>query len=746
MAESVEQAKVQPLIFGRYCLLERLNAGGMAEIFRARPFFPAEPHRYLVMKRILPHLADDTDFITMFVDEARITTQLSHPNICQLYELGLLDGTYYIVMEYIAGRDILALINWYRRRRSFLPPSQVAFIVAEICAGLDYAHAKKDSRGAPLGVVHRDISPQNVLLGYDGSVKVIDFGIARASVRRQRTEVGVLKGKFGYMSPEQVRGDDIDQRSDVFATGILLWEMLTARRLFYSKNEYEIIERVRGMDVPAPSSINPQIPPELDYIVARALERDLDLRYQSAGEMEADLREWLGTIRPPYSRRALAAWMQSTYAEEIARERVLDELFAPFIRPRDVALYLEETGQPLPELLSGRSALDMTGAELTRLDTELTRGAEQVLVASKNDPVPRMTKIGAPSRRGSYAHRGFVAVTISIGVLLAVFAVVFSFASGTSLGTKGRTATMDVSVDQATGAILYVDDLLVAPTHDDGVVRTWRFDRLNPGHHTLRVLAEGYEEVVEQVLVQGGQNVQIAFELDEVPPEILDVSLTLSQEYPGLRIAVNGRDVAPDEPLVFPLRIDDKVLIDAAAPGYFPESLVLRRDGKITEYVLELRELRTQLALSTDRVSTIRVNGQAVGGSTERVTIDDLSPFDAHRIDVRPDEPGFQPFTMDFVFDGAFQRHVHAQPVRIGQRQPDGTKVGVLQLIGNTFYLVEIDGRSAGFATGMGVRRLAISAGPHEVTLRIGEQESVFSVDVQPGRVETIRVPERAHH
>lgn len=743
MSESSEQFEPKPLIFGRYCLLERLNAGGMAEIFRARPFYPTDSTKYLVVKRILPHLADDADFINMFVDEARITAQLSHPNVCQLYELGLIDDTYYIVMEYIAGRDILALINWYRRQRSFLPPSQVAFIVAEICAGLDYAHAKRDSRGQSLGVVHRDISPQNILIGFDGSVKVIDFGIARASVRRQRTEVGILKGKFGYMSPEQVRGEDVDNRSDVFATGILLWEMLTARRLFYSKNEYEIIERVRGMEVPPPSTINPQIPPELDSIIVRALDRNRETRYQSAGEMESDLREWLRGLRPPYSRRALAAWMQGTYAQEIRQEKERDQQFLAFERPSDVLLYWEKIGHPLPDLQLERLASEMTDVERTRLDTELTSRSEEVLVAAEHDPIPEMTKVDVRNRRVRRRRwkpwASVLALVITLVVVFAMIAIVV----GASLGTIGRMASLEISVPHHIQAVLEIDGdaTHTARTVDDRKV--WTLTRVNPGQHTIRVLADGYEPMEERVLVQTGQSIQLDLDPIEILPEIIEMQLILPEDVPGMRVMVDGEELnMAERPFVFPLALEDALWIDAAAPGYWPVRKPMKRAGKEDRFKVSLRPLSPQLTITMDQESQVRVNRQTVAQHALRAIIDTLDPFDVHRIEVRSDEPGFQPHRTSFVFEGTYQRLLHVQPLRIGQSAPqEEAEPGVLQFIGDTFYYVEIDGQNLGFATGLGPRRLALSSGAHEVVLRRGASESVFRIDVRPGKVETIRVP-----
>lgn len=741
MSESTEHVSLKPLIFGRYCLLERLNTGGMAEIFRARPFYAADPRRYLVIKRILPHLADDAGFITMFVDEARITTQLSHPNICQLYELGLLDGSYYIIMEYIAGRDILSIINWYRRQRSFLPPAQVGYIIAEICAGLDYAHAKKDARGVPLGIIHRDISPQNILVGFDGSVKVIDFGIARASVRRQRTEVGVLKGKFGYMSPEQVRGEDIDHRSDVFATGILLWEMLTARRLFYSKNEYEIIERVRDMDVPPPSTLNPAIPPELDYIVSRALERDRDKRYQTAGEMEADLRLWLASIKPPYNRQLLALWMRSSYAEELAAEREREREFDEFMRPRDVALYLRRTGQPLPDNIVRAVGDDLSKRDLLRLDAEMTAASVEVLAASDYEPIPTtIQEEGTLNRRPQRQRRtAAVAATVSGVMLLGVLAFVISFAGGTSFGTKGRFGVIQVDIPDVESPSLLIDGHPV--TDADVVEGRWVIPRLNPGQHHITVVAEGYEPHEDLVFLQAGQEITLDVRPTKIAPEVLDITLKLPEEIEGMRVALNGDEVDPAAPLRVALRVGEIAWVDVAAPGYFPFRQAIARDNDDDVRHVELRPLSTTLVLSSDPPGRVLVDGVDVGASDPALSLTSLSPFQRASIEVVPDVAGFQPYAMTFVFDGSFQRQIHAQLVRIGQRPAEAVGVGTIRFVGDDFYLVEIDGKSAAFATGTGVRSIDITAGPHDVRLRRGTHESVFHVDVTPERIETIRVP-----
>ncbi len=324
------------MLFGKYCLLERVSVGGMAEIFRAKPFNAPESQKYLALKRILPHLAEDDEFIQMFIDEAKLTVQLIHPNIVRTYELGRFHTSPYILMEFISGQDLLELQRRLRGQRRIMSVAMSCYIVREIAAGLDYVHAKKDENGQPLNIIHRDISPQNILVTYGGKVKIIDFGIAKGTFQETHTQVGVLKGKFGYMSPEQVRGEAIDHRSDVFSMGVLLWELLTNRRLFKAENEFETLQMVRNPQVDPPSVKNNQIPPEVDRIVARALAADRNQRYQSGGELAGAIDGFLSSLDPPFAAQELSGWMAHMFHDELDAERQKRQVFRRIRTPDDV--------------------------------------------------------------------------------------------------------------------------------------------------------------------------------------------------------------------------------------------------------------------------------------------------------------------------------------------------------------------------------------------------------------------------
>ncbi|QAT87416.1 serine/threonine protein kinase [Corallococcus coralloides] len=318
---TTSQPKRQPIPFGKYLLLDRVNIGGMAEVWRGKQFGASGFERLVAIKRILPNIAEDEEFISMFIDEAKISVQLTHANIAQIYELGQIASSYFISMEYIPGKDMRAIFDRCRKKGEPAPVPLVAFCVAKMCEGLDYAHRKKDGMGRELNIVHRDISPQNVLVSFEGEVKVIDFGIAKAAGKATKTQAGILKGKFGYMSPEQIRGLPLDRRSDVFAIGVCLYEMLTGERLFVGDSDFSVLEKVRKAEVPSPSTYNRRIPEALERIVLKSLAKDVEERYQYASELGDDLQRFLLTSDSIFGRKDLMQYMKSTFAEEVEREK-----------------------------------------------------------------------------------------------------------------------------------------------------------------------------------------------------------------------------------------------------------------------------------------------------------------------------------------------------------------------------------------------------------------------------------------
>jgi serine/threonine-protein kinase len=304
----------EPIPFGKYLLVERIAVGGMAEIWLA--VRPEAPRRRLVLKRLLPTLADDPAFVTLFLDEARIGALLDHPGIIPIHDLGREPGGYFMAMDYVPGTDLRALLAHFRQRRQFLPVGLACWIAVRVAEALDHAHRGRGPDGAPLHVVHRDLSPANVLLGFDGGVRVIDFGVASAAFRVHR-EGRALRGKYGYLSPEQVRGLPVDRRADLFSLGAVLHEALAGERLFRGPSDLAVLERVRSAQVRPPSLRNPAVPPALDAVVLQALAREPADRQPWAAALAGALRPFTAGA----DAAALSALLRERFEVEAARER-----------------------------------------------------------------------------------------------------------------------------------------------------------------------------------------------------------------------------------------------------------------------------------------------------------------------------------------------------------------------------------------------------------------------------------------
>ncbi|WP_243305268.1 serine/threonine-protein kinase [Geothrix oryzisoli] len=297
--------------YGNYFLLEKIAIGGMAELFKAQQRGVQGFQKIVAIKRILPHFSDNEDFVTMFIDEAKLAAQLTHPNIVQIFDLGKAGSSYYIAMEYVNGRDLRTLLRKVREYGLPFPEQVAAFVVMKVAAALDYAHRKRGFDDRELKLVHRDISPQNVILSTEGAVKLVDFGIAKAASKASHTVAGALKGKLLYMSPEQATGQPLDNRSDLYSLGLVLFELLTGERCFQADSELGVLEKVRLGRVSDLLALNPKVSKEMVAIVNRALQKSVDHRYPSARFMERDLRDYLQRLGPPITEHDVAEYMQT---------------------------------------------------------------------------------------------------------------------------------------------------------------------------------------------------------------------------------------------------------------------------------------------------------------------------------------------------------------------------------------------------------------------------------------------------
>jgi serine/threonine-protein kinase len=519
-AEGEEQL---PKRFGKYTLIRKIAIGGMAEIFLALQRSVAGFEKIIVVKRILPHLAKDAQFVTMLLDEARIAATLNHPNVAQIYDVGQHDGQFYIAMEHVHGEDLRTVVRSMKGKNvTSFPLEHSLAIVLGMAAGLSYAHEQRTLDGEPMNIVHRDVSPQNVLVTFNGDVKLVDFGIAKAGRSNvEDTRSGKLKGKVPYMSPEQAQGLELDARSDVFALGVMLFELTTGRRLFRGANEFETLKMIVEQPYPAPRSINTNIAPRLEQIIQRALEKDVAKRYQSAREMQAELQDFIRHEKLAVSPISLGEWMQMLFAEKLAQQKQL----------------LME-GRQLAEILSLQAA------------------AEEE--AERNS----LTGSGVRSRRPSRAP--WFAV---VGVLLA------ALAGGTFLWMRLR----DASRPTGPGVIAVTSTPPGAGIWLDGALQRSRTpttlrDLPVGAAHSIKLTLEGYRPFAGTVsLSEATPHSTIAATLSRASASDLAV-VNVRSTPPGARVLFDGRDTGKTTPATIP----------EIAPGV-EHAIALSLDGWVTK-------------------------------------------------------------------------------------------------------------------------------------------------------------------
>src|SRR6188508_1563386 len=300
----------------RYTITERVDAGGMAEVFRGVAESLQGFKKNVAIKRILPSLAKNKKFVSMFLDEAKLSLFLQHANIVQVFDIAQTQNSYFLVMEFVDGANLKALLDRLKQRGKRMEIGHAIYLMVEACKALSYAHhVENPENGEPLHIVHRDISPPNILISKNGEVKVVDFGLAKANSQIESTDPGVVKGKFSYLSPEAASGLEVDRRADVFAVGILLWEMITGRRLFYGDTDYQTVELVRQARVPSIAALNPDVEPELEQVVRKALARDPEERYQNAADLGDSLAQYLFSRRMKVTARDISTLVKDTQVD-----------------------------------------------------------------------------------------------------------------------------------------------------------------------------------------------------------------------------------------------------------------------------------------------------------------------------------------------------------------------------------------------------------------------------------------------
>src|SRR4051812_7682668 len=494
------EAAQAPQSFGRYRIRGVLGEGGMGRLYVAEQTGIEGFAKIVALKRILPHLADSAPFRKLFLNEARVAARLEHPNIVGTYELGEVDGTYFMALEYLPGEDLAAILEQCETPAP-MPIEMAASLVQQAATGLRYAHNLREASGQPSGLVHCDVNPSNIFVTYYGMVKLLDFGVVKASTLNDTTSPGLFKGKYAYCAPEQLQGDPVDHRTDVFCLGIVLWECLTGHRLFAGPNEAATIDAVRGQAVVPPSLLRPQVPFRLDEITLRALARDPSHRYQDAGEMADALEQLLTETGHRPTSTSIGQWLESLFGAERAA------LKKSIAQGSEVESALAKLATASPAEMSEASARNMSAMRPRPLWS--TGMARQPLArtpapppqASQVEPLPPRFEAPAPEPAVSIRPRSpwRAVVGIAVGFLLAAgIGVLVKNGVPAKAPPATTVAGLEIQTTPA-GANIFIDG------NPSGLVTPATLRDLRPAQAMeLRLTKDGYAPFVRRMEIGPG--------------------------------------------------------------------------------------------------------------------------------------------------------------------------------------------------------------------------------------------------
>lgn len=622
---SAPQPERSPVPFGKHLLFSRISTGGMAEVWLGKLFGMGGTERLEAVKRILPEVSADQDFITMFVDEAKISVQLSHPNIGRVYDFGKIDNSYFISLEYIAGLNLRGVFDHFQARKEQLPIPLSCYIIAKLCEGLDYAHRRTDRKGGALNIVHRDVSPHNVLIGWEGEVKLIDFGIAKAKGKANKTHVGFLKGKFGYMSPEQIKGLPLDRRSDIFSAGICLYELLTGTRAFEEETDAGVVDRVVNAAVPEPASVNPKIPEALSKIVLKAMARNVDERYQWANELAEDLEQVLVREQVFLGPRDLSEFMKASFPVELdvetSRLKAAAELTSGGMSLGSQAAALAgptEDGGIGDTLIRPKLGRTEISGPRAKARAERVQGSGPRRTSQPKVPPPRVE-----SSRPLVLDQEPTAVVMP------------SKDATTELRSLKSTLVDSPGVSRG------------APAGRLAGARAWFDFRLLAQRFTSRQLLGAGAGLLCAwgVLVAFALKGQQGYVWVNVPPEVRD----------SARVTIDGREIPKGTGEIFEKVSVGKVIVLVAAPGFEPyaQEVQVKGGAEVAQVYVELRPVgrRGKLAVVVDPPGAeIQLDGQVVkrGGTKSGIYVGEVELNRPYRLRVslagwRPSEQTVQP-------------------------------------------------------------------------------------------------------
>ncbi|HEY8431115.1 MAG TPA: serine/threonine-protein kinase [Sandaracinaceae bacterium] len=609
-----------PVRFGKYTLIRKLAVGGMAELFLALQRSVAGFEKLIVVKRVLPHLAQDESFIEMLLAEARIAATLNHPNVAHIYDVGSVDGQYYIAMEHIHGEDLRSLVRQMKKMNvTAFPLEHALAIVLGCCAGLAYAHDKRDLDGEPMGIVHRDVSPQNILVTFSGDVKLVDFGIAKAGRgQMESTGSGQLKGKVPYMSPEQAQGQNLDHRSDIFSLGIILFELCTGRRLFRGQNEMDTLRRIVEGEYPRPRDLNPSLSPRLEEIIMRALEKSPERRYQSARDMQADLEDYIRAEQLKVSSLSLGAWMQDLFRDKLDQQkqllqegRQLAEVIAAQAAEEEregslgtpsASHVRQKPASRLPWILAAVSLVGVLAAfAVWLLGRTPSAPTGPGVIAIRSTPPGAAIWIDGERRP---ARTPASITDLPVGARYAVKLTHEGYAPFTQeveLTEAAPTVAIDATLRRPSASDFAVIRVRTIPSgarvlldgRDTRLTTPATVPEVTPGEaHTLALALDGYVTRNETVTLTAGQVAELSFELERVPLQPGESIVRIVTDPPTARVQFDGRWHESGSPYEFrvPTR---RYRVTVAKTGFrsVERELVLA-SGQVTEVAIELERDR----------------------------------------------------------------------------------------------------------------------------------------------------------
>lgn len=620
---------------GQYYLLDKIAQGGMAEIYKGLAYDLHGIKKTVVIKKILPQISADPEFINMLINEAKIAVMLSHGNIAQIYDLGKVGDDYFMVMEFVDGKSLSQIHKRCLKMGKTIPIEFICYLISEVASGLNYMHRRSDEQGRNLGIIHRDISPQNVIVSYSGTVKIIDFGIAKAAIQINITDSGVLKGKFAYMAPEQASGEMVDHRTDIFSLGVVLHELLTDKRLFKGENKKETIQNVRRAIVPPPSSLKKDLPKGLDEIVLKALAKDPKRRYMWASELRDDLTRFIHTNYPKFKASLIGDYVRELFREEMSeKEEPEEDAKTPF-------LIIDHTQSSiLPENLEA-TGISKIPPQLREFmldeDTPITKMKADEIEEEIPEIKPKKIRKPLEIKKFFSSHWRGVFGSFAAITLITISALLLAMDRGYIKTPKvitmlARDTTLTIEVDPPDAKVFIGEIALPGET-------TFKLNKIRPNSEIMiAVEKDGYVPYKDTLMLAEGEDRDLEIILQKEAPRYAEI--IVRSEPPGATIFLNEKNTS----LVTPATVShlepnaySNIGLYLEGFDYWSKDYKTEPDGRI-EISANLMASWGQLEIiSTPEVTDVYINGGFAG--TTPLKLKKLRPDEIMDIVVK--KPGF---------------------------------------------------------------------------------------------------------